>query len=82
MRGIQGWTRRGDEYACGGDEAMTTSILKKLHETRQTLALDSAKKARASKIAKSNPFFTRRVYALVLNGVCDTYEEVVSHADR
>lgn len=61
---------------------MTTSILKKLQETRRGLALDCAKKARASKLAKSNPFFTRRVHALILNGVCDTYEEVVSHADR
>lgn len=61
---------------------MTTSILKKLHETRRGLAFDCAKKARASKIARSNPFFTRRVHALVLNGVCDTYEEAISHADR
>ncbi len=61
---------------------MTTAILKKLHETRRQLALDCAAQARKTERAKSNPFFTRRIYALVLNGVCDYYEEAVSHADK
>ena len=61
---------------------MQTDIFKKVHTTRQRLALDCANQARKSERAKSNPFFTRRVYALVINEVCDTYEEAVSHADR
>ena len=39
-------------------------------------------KAKKSEIAESNPFFLSRVYWLVVNGVCSSYEEVVSHADR
>ena len=61
---------------------MQTNILKKLQETRRNLALDCAKAAKKSERANSNPFFIRRVYSLVINGVCDTYEEVVSHVDR
>ena len=56
--------------------------LQKLHASRRTLAQECAKHARKSERAKTNPFFTRRVFWLVLNGVCDSYEEVISHADR
>ncbi len=38
--------------------------------------------AKKSEIARSNPYFVKRVYWLIVNGVCDAYEEVVSHADR
>ena len=61
---------------------MQTNIFKKVHATRQRLAYDCASQARKSERAKSNPFFTRRVYALVINEVCDTYEEAVGHADK
>ena len=61
---------------------MQTDIFKKVHTTRKRLAFDCASQARKSERAKSNAFFTRRVYALVINEVCDTYEEAVSHADR
>ncbi len=58
------------------------SIEEKIHDTRQRLAFDCASQAKKSERANSNPFFIRRVHALVLNGVCDTYEEAAGHADK
>ncbi len=59
-----------------------SDTLHKLHETRRSLAFDCSKHAAKSERAKANPFFVQRVYCLVINGVCDSYEEVISHADR
>ena len=50
--------------------------------SRVAIATAGAKLATKSEKAPSNPFFVRRVYWLILNGVCDTYEEAISHADR
>ena len=61
---------------------MTTETMRKLHGTRESLARSCASHASKSERAKTNPFFVRRVYWLVLNGVCDSFEEVLTHADR
>lgn len=50
--------------------------------SRMALASACADKAKKSERVGSNPFYVRRVYWLVLNGVCDSYEEASSHADR